>query len=55
MREVERLCDRVAIMHRGAILTCGTLPELRAKHREDDLEELFFQLVGEGDAADRPA
>jgi sodium transport system ATP-binding protein len=54
MREVERLCDRVAIMHRGAILTSGTLPELRAKHGQEDLEELFFQLVGEGDGADAP-
>jgi sodium transport system ATP-binding protein len=49
MREIEKLCDRVAIMHRGAILTCGTLGELRLKHGQDDLEELFFQLVGEGE------
>jgi sodium transport system ATP-binding protein len=55
MREIEKLCDRVAIMHRGAILTCGTLSELRLRHSQDDLEELFFQLVGEGeDEANRP-
>ena len=29
MSEVERLCDRIAIMHRGRILDTGTLPELR--------------------------
>ena len=46
MREVEKLCDRVAIMHQGRILTIGTLEELRAMHGEEDLEELFFQLVG---------
>lgn len=45
MREVERLCDRVAIVSRGAIRTCGTLEELRDRHGERDLEELFFQLV----------
>lgn len=28
--EVQRLCDRVAIMRRGQIRACGTLPELRA-------------------------
>ena len=28
---------------------CGTLAELRPKHGQDDLEELFFQLVGDGD------
>ncbi len=47
MREVEKLCDRVAIMHRGRILSMGTLEELRARHGEEDLEELFFQLVGQ--------
>jgi sodium transport system ATP-binding protein len=54
MHEAEKLCDRVAIMHRGTILTCGTLAELRAKHRQRDLEELFFQLVGEGNGAGEP-
>jgi sodium transport system ATP-binding protein len=45
MREVEKLCDRVAIVAKGQIRACGTLAELRAEHRQDDLEELFFQLV----------
>jgi len=45
MREVEKLCDRVAIISQGRILACGTLPELRETHRQADLEELFFQLV----------
>jgi sodium transport system ATP-binding protein len=46
MREVEKLCDRVAIMNKGRILAIGTLEELRARYGENDLEELFFQLVG---------
>jgi sodium transport system ATP-binding protein len=45
MREVEKLCDRVAIVSQGRIQTCGTLAELRERHGEHDLEELFFQLV----------
>jgi sodium transport system ATP-binding protein len=45
MREVERLCDRVAIVSRGRVQTLGTLAELRQRHGEDDLEELFFRLV----------
>ncbi len=53
MREVEKLCDRVAIMHRGRILVCGTLDELRAKYGQDDLEELFFALVGEDENGER--
>ena len=45
MREVEKLCDRVAIMSKGKILVCGTLDDLRQMHNEEDLEELFFALV----------
>jgi sodium transport system ATP-binding protein len=45
MREVEKLCDRVAIISQGQIRACGTLPELRALHKQDDLEELFYMLV----------
>jgi sodium transport system ATP-binding protein len=45
MREVEKLCDRVAILSRGRIQACGTLPELRARYGQQDLEELFFMLV----------
>jgi ABC-type dipeptide/oligopeptide/nickel transport system ATPase component len=45
MREVEKLCDRVAIMHKGKILAMGTLEDLRELHGEPDLEELFFRLV----------
>lgn len=45
MREVEKLCDRVAIVHKGEILASGTLDEVRQRHGEEDLEELFFQLI----------
>lgn len=46
MREAERLCDRVAIMHQGRILAEGTLDNLREEHGEHDLEDLFFELIG---------
>jgi sodium transport system ATP-binding protein len=51
MREVEKLCDRIAIIHRGMVLTEGTLGELREKHGEPDLEELFFQLIAASETA----
>ena len=47
MREVEKLCDRVAIISKGRVLASGTLEELREKHGEKDLEELFFRLVSQ--------
>jgi len=49
MREAEKLCDRIAIMHRGHILAEGTLEDLEAEHGESDLEELFFRLISEHD------
>jgi sodium transport system ATP-binding protein len=45
MREVERLCDRIAVIHRGRILAEGTLPELADRYRQPDVEELFFDLI----------
>jgi sodium transport system ATP-binding protein len=51
MREAEKLCDRVAIVHRGHILAEGTLEELRDRHHQRDLEELFFQLISQHEAA----
>ncbi len=45
MREVERLCDRVAIISVGKIQATGTLADLREQYQQKDLEELFFQLV----------
>lgn len=47
MREVEKLCDRVAIMNRGQILAEGSVAELQQSHNETDLEELFFQLLSQ--------
>ncbi len=49
MREAERLCDRIAIMHRGHILAEGTLSELQSRFAENDLEELFFRLISDHD------
>ncbi len=55
MSEVERLCDRIAIMHHGRILDSGTLEQLRRRHREDDFEELFFGLLNEHESLETEA
>jgi sodium transport system ATP-binding protein len=52
MREAERLCDRIAIMHRGSILAEGTLAELRDRCEQHDLEELFFDLISDHTASE---
>lgn len=51
MREVEKLCDRVAIIHKGSILAMGTLPELAERYQEHDMEELFFKLISQYEKA----
>ena len=52
MREVEKLCDRVAVIHRGRILDQGSLPDLASRHGEPDTEELFFKLIEEDERAE---
>ena len=46
MSEVEKLCDVVGIIHGGRLLAEGTLPELRARYRQQDMEEIFVSAVG---------
>ena len=41
---VERLCDRVAIIHEGKIVTEGALDDLRAG--SETLEDVFVRVVG---------
>lgn len=54
MSEVEKLCDRIAIVHRGQLLALGTLDELRAATGQHYLEDIFVHYVtrtdGEGGA-----
>jgi sodium transport system ATP-binding protein len=45
MREVEKLCDRVAIIHKGRILAMGTVDELVREYDQPDIEEVFFKLI----------
>ncbi len=40
---VERLCDRVAVLHDGRVVAHGTLEEVR---RDRSLEDAFVELVG---------
>ena len=62
MHEVEKLCSRVAIIHKGRS-RAGEPRELLERFDQPDLEELFFHLVDRADhetgmaepASDRPA
>jgi sodium transport system ATP-binding protein len=45
MHEVEKLCVRVAIIHKGRLQAEGAIEELLARFEQPSLEELFFFLV----------
>lgn len=45
MREAERLCDRIGIIHKGKILAVGTLQELLDITSTDNLEDAFFEIA----------
>ncbi|PJI08558.1 MULTISPECIES: ABC transporter ATP-binding protein [Clostridium] len=45
MAEVEKLCDRVIIIHKGKIVEEGTIDSLKKKHNNDNLEEVFLDLI----------
>jgi ABC-2 type transport system ATP-binding protein len=46
MDEAETLCDRIAIMDQGQIVTEGTVAELLARHNVDTLERVFLETTG---------
>ncbi len=48
MSEVEKLCDRVAIIHKGKLIDLDTLDNLRVKYNEENLEKLFTDLIKGG-------
>ena len=49
MHEVEKLCQRVAIIHKGELQVAGEPRELLERFDQPDLEELFFHLVDRAD------
>ena len=47
MTEVEKLCDRIGIIHAGKMRTEGTLEQLRRNYGKDSLEEIFVDVSGD--------
>ena len=42
----ERLCDRIGIIHRGELIACGTMEELKKLSRDKEtLENIFLELT----------
>jgi len=49
LSEVERMCDKIAIFHRGNLLTVGQLDDLVSQYKAENLEDLFVKAIGEFD------
>ena len=46
MEVAERLCDRLAIIHKGRLAACGTMAELRDQAKDKaSLENIFLELT----------
>jgi sodium transport system ATP-binding protein len=48
MSEAERLCDTIAIIHRGRLLASGSLDDLRRATGKHYLEDIFVHHVRDG-------
>ncbi|HKV28434.1 MAG TPA: ATP-binding cassette domain-containing protein [Candidatus Acidoferrales bacterium] len=46
MTEVEKLCDRIGIIHGGKMRAEGALDELRRNYHKENLEEIFVDVSG---------
>ena len=46
MEVAEKLCDRIGIIHKGKLVACGTMGELRTLARDrESLENIFLELT----------
>ena len=54
MHEVEKLCSRVAIIHKGRVQAEGEPDELLERFDQPNLEELFFYLVERAESEAEP-
>jgi sodium transport system ATP-binding protein len=46
MREAEKLCDRLIIIHEGRVHAAGSPRDLRTTFGREELEDIFLQAIG---------
>lgn len=46
MSEVEKLCDRIGIIHKGKLVDIGEIDKFKKKYNNQNLEEIFVKLTG---------
>src|SRR5215813_7849883 len=45
LSDIERVCERVAILHQGRLIASGDLGDLKHRHRETHMDDLYLSLV----------
>lgn len=45
LSDIERTCERAAILHRGRLIACGDLADLKAQHGAERMDDLYLALV----------
>lgn len=53
LSEVERVCTRIAIFHRGYLLSSGTLDGLMKEYQAENLEDLFVKTIEKFDSQEK--
>lgn len=48
MEEAEFLCDKIMLINKGRIISCGTVDELKANTETGNLRDVFLALIEEG-------
>ncbi len=48
LEEAEEMCDRLAVMKNGRLITVGTAESIKKETGEDDFEKAFINLIKEG-------
>jgi sodium transport system ATP-binding protein len=47
MSEVEKLCDRIGIIHKGRLVAQNSVAGLREEFQGKNLEDIFVELAGD--------
>lgn len=47
MPDAERMCDRIAIIHRGSMVACDAVASLKSRTQTQNLEDAFLSLVAD--------
>jgi ABC-2 type transport system ATP-binding protein len=45
LSDIERVCERVAILHQGCLLASGDLADLKKRHGATHMDDLYLSLV----------